>query len=68
MMRFTILSVLTIQFGPHIVDVFNNIIFRHWQISLVVAAVVVLIIVLLVRRRRTQVEPPVHVNETGARD
>ncbi|MGA2990748.1 MAG: VTT domain-containing protein [Candidatus Korobacteraceae bacterium] len=68
LMRFTILSVLTIRFGPHIVDVFHNIIFRHWEIALLVAAAAVLIIAVLALRRRSHIEEPVHVSESGVRD
>jgi membrane protein YqaA with SNARE-associated domain len=70
LMRFTILTVLTIIFGPHIVHVFHNIIFRHWQLALLVIAAAVVIIALLARRSRPRVEEPVPISrvESGVRD
>ena len=63
LMRFTLLSVLTIFFGPHIVDVFQNIIVCHWQMALAVAAGIVVVILLVTRRRRnTRMEEPVQVS------
>ena len=64
LMRFTILSVLTIFFGPHIVDVFQNIILCHWRIVLAVAAGIVAVILLVTRRRRgTPMEEPVQISQ-----
>jgi len=63
LMRFTLLSVLTIFFGPHIVDVFQNIIVCHWQMALAVVAGIVVVILLVTRRRRnTRMEEPVQVS------
>ena len=63
LMRFTLLSVLTIFFGPHIVDVFQNIIVCHWQMALAVAAGIVVVILLVTRRRRnTRMEEPVQIS------
>lgn len=54
LMRFTLLSVLTVLLGPNVVDTFNNITYRHREIAVLVAAVVAaLIILVLVRQRRT---------------
>jgi len=65
LMRFSLLSVLTIFFGPHIVEVFQNIIVCHWQIALAVVAGVAVVILLVTRRRRngTRIEEPVQLSQ-----
>ena len=63
---FTILSVLTIFFGPHIVDVFQNIIVCHWQIALAVVAGLAVVILLVTRWRRNArppIEEPVQISQ-----
>ncbi len=60
LMRFTILCVLAVRFGPRIAGMFHGVIFRHWEIALVLVAAVALVIVVLARRRRTQIQEPLH--------
>ncbi len=59
--RFTLLSVLTIIFGPQIVDLFQTVILRHWPIALAVAAAATLSIILVVRRRRARTQEAVKI-------
>ena len=47
----TLLSVLTIIFGPQIVDLFQTVFVRHWAIALAVVAAAILLITIVVRRR-----------------
>jgi membrane protein YqaA with SNARE-associated domain len=69
LMRFSLLSVLTVFFGPRIVDKFNTVIFRHWQVSLLMAAAAALIVAALLRhRQRNHIAEPVHMSESGVRD
>ena len=59
--RFTLMSVLTIIFGPQIVDLFQTVILRHWPIALAVAAAATLSIILVVRRSRARTQEPVKI-------
>jgi len=59
--RFTLLAVLTIMFGPQIVDLFQTVIIRHWPIALAVAAAATFSIALVVRRRRARTHEPVEI-------
>ncbi len=60
--RFTLLTVLTIIFGPQIVDIFQTVIMRHWPIALaVVAALAIVVIAMVVRRRRARTRQPVEI-------
>jgi membrane protein YqaA with SNARE-associated domain len=60
--RFTLLTVLTIIFGPQIVDLFQAVIMRHWPIALaVVAALSIVVIAMVVRRRRARTRQPVEI-------
>jgi membrane protein YqaA with SNARE-associated domain len=62
--RFTLLSVLTVIFGPQIVDLFQTVILCHWAIALAVVAAVALsitIIVMVVRRHRARNQVPVEI-------
>jgi membrane protein YqaA with SNARE-associated domain len=62
--RFTLLTVLTIIFGPQIVELFQTVIKRHWPIALAVAVVATLLIVVIamvVRRRRARTHQPVEI-------
>jgi membrane protein YqaA with SNARE-associated domain len=60
--RFTLLTVLTLIFGPHIVDLFQTVFMRHWPIALAtVAAVTIAIIAIVMRRRRTRNHQPVEI-------
>ena len=59
--RFTLLTVLTIIFGPQIVDLFQTVIMRHWPIALAMVAAATLLIVMVVRRRRARTQQPVEI-------
>ncbi len=60
--RFTLLTVLTIIFGPQIVDVFQTVIMRHWPIALaVVAALSIVVVAMVLRRRRARTRQPVEI-------
>lgn len=62
--RFTLLTVLTIIFGPQIVDLFQTVIMRHWPIVLAMVAAATLliaIIVIVVHRRRARTQQPVEI-------
>jgi membrane protein DedA with SNARE-associated domain len=59
--RFTLLTVLTIIFGPQIVDLFQTVIMRHWPIALAMVAAATLLIVMVVRRRRARAQQPVEI-------
>ena len=59
--RFTLLTVLTILFGPQIVDLFQTVILRHWPIALAIVAAATFSIVMIVRRRRTRSHEPVEI-------
>lgn len=62
--RFTLLTVLTIIFGPQIVELFQTVIKRHWPIALAVVVAVTLLIVVIamvVRRHRARTHQPVEI-------
>jgi membrane protein YqaA with SNARE-associated domain len=59
--RFTLLSVLTIIFGPQIVDLFQTLFVRHWPVALAVVAAAILSIIIVVRRRRLRADEPVKI-------
>ncbi len=59
--RFTLLSVLTIIYGPQIVGLFQTLIVRHWPLALAVAVAAVLVIVIALRRRRRRAQEPVEI-------
>ncbi len=61
--RFTLLTVLTIIYGPRIVELFQTVILRHWPIALamVAAATLLIVIAMVVRRRRARSRQPVEI-------
>jgi membrane protein YqaA with SNARE-associated domain len=62
--RFTLLTVLTIIFGPQIVGLFQTVILRHWPIALAVVAAATLAIAIItktVRRRHARTHQPVEI-------
>lgn len=64
--RFTLLSVLTILYGPQIVDLFQTLIVRHWPVALAAAAAAtlsIIMVVMVVRRRRLRSNEPVKIAE-----
>ena len=52
--RFLVLSVLVIYFGPQIIDLFGGVLKRHWILILVLIAAALCAWIVLRRRRATQ--------------
>jgi membrane protein YqaA with SNARE-associated domain len=59
--RFTLLAVLTIIYGPRIIDLFQTVIIRHWPIALATVAAAMLLIAMVVRHRRARAHQPVEI-------